>query len=127
MVTKICSVKFEGFAMTCGLSDPRSIWICSAAGPLKAFLPRANGEVGRGSVGKGNFVKLRKAVSLDDQIITEEKTQMESILFDHFYSIEFVLGSQIRRAFSRRLLDRPLNIRLVVMGDLFQNIEDDSP
>jgi hypothetical protein len=48
-------------------------WICWAAG-LKAFLPRANGEVGRGSVGKGNFVKLRKAVSLDDQIITEEKT-----------------------------------------------------
>lgn len=29
-----------------------------------AFLPRANGEVGRGSVGKGNFVKLRKAVFL---------------------------------------------------------------
>jgi len=28
------------------------------------FLPRANGEVGRGSVGKGNFVKLRKAVFL---------------------------------------------------------------
>ena len=78
MVTKICSVKFEGSAMTCGLSDPRSIWICWAARwPLKAFLPRANGEVGRGSVGKGNFVKLRKAVSLDDQIITEEKTQMD--------------------------------------------------
>ena len=38
---------------------------------------------------------------------------MKSILFDHFYSIEFVLGSQIRRAFSRRLLDRPLNIQMV--------------
>ena len=85
MVTKICSVKFEASAMTCGLSDPRSIWICWAA-PLKAFLPRANGEVGRGSVGKGNFVKLRKAVSLDDQIITEEKTQMES----QFYLIIFI-------------------------------------
>jgi len=42
-----------------------------------------------------------------------ENSNGVSILFDHFYPIEFVLGSQIRRAFSRRLLDRPLNIQMV--------------
>lgn len=42
-----------------------------------------------------------------------ENSNGVSILFDHFYPIEFVPGSQIRRAFSRRLLDRPLNIQMV--------------
>lgn len=43
-----------------------SKWISSRWRDPKVFLPRANGEVGRGSVGKGNFVKLRKAVFLGE-------------------------------------------------------------
>lgn len=45
---------------------PASKWISSRWRDPKVFLPRANGEVGRGSVGKGNFVKLRKAVFLGE-------------------------------------------------------------
>ena len=74
------------------------LWVLAALWPdkrklvhLKAFLPRANGEVGRGSVGKGNFVKLKKAVSLDQikgKIMEPDVTwrEMES----QFYLIIFI-------------------------------------